>query len=65
MNLNPKLLGLAIGLAVGLLLVLVGWRVVLILLAFALVGYLIGGYLESREDITRRLYELLTRIFHQ
>jgi uncharacterized membrane protein len=65
MNLNPKLLGLTIGLAVGLLLVLVGWRVVLILLAFALVGYLIGGYLESREDITRRLYELLTRIFHQ
>lgn len=63
MRLNPRLLGLIIGLVVGLLYVLVGWRVVLILLAFALVGYLLGIYLEAREDVTQRLREVFTRLF--
>jgi len=63
MLMNAKLLGLLGGLLAGLLLVLVGWRVLLILLAFALAGYLIGVYLESREDVIRRLQELITRLF--
>jgi uncharacterized membrane protein len=60
---NVKLLGLFAGLLAGLLLVLVGWKILLILLAFALAGYLVGVYLESREDIIRRLQELFQRMF--
>lgn len=63
MLMNAKLLGLLGGLLAGLLLVLVGWRVLLILLAFALAGYLVGVYLESREGVIRRLQELITRLF--
>lgn len=63
MPINAKLLGLLGGLLAGLLLVLVGWRVLLILLAFALAGYLVGVYLESREGVIRRLQELITRLF--
>lgn len=61
---NVKLLGLFAGLLAGLLLVLVGWKILLILLAFALAGYLVGVYLESREDVIRRLQELFQRMFH-
>jgi uncharacterized membrane protein len=60
---NVKLLGLFAGLLAGLLLVLVGWKILLILLAFALAGYLVGVYLESRADIIRRLQELFQRMF--
>ncbi len=63
MLMNARLLGLLGGLLAGLLLVLVGWRVLLILLAFALAGYLVGVYLESREGVIRRLQELITRLF--
>jgi uncharacterized membrane protein len=60
---NGKILGLLGGLLAGLLLVLIGWKILLILLGFALVGYLVGAYLESREDIARRLQEFLHRLF--
>lgn len=60
---NAKLLGLLGGLLAGLLLVLVGWKILLILLAFALAGYLLGAYLESREGVTRRLQEFFSRLF--
>jgi len=63
MPINARLLGLLGGLLAGLLLVLVGWRILLILLAFALAGYLVGVYLESREGVIRRLQELITRLF--
>jgi len=60
---NGKVVGVAIGLVVGLLFVLVGWRIVLILLGFAIVGFLIGMWLDSREDIKRRLQRLIERLF--
>ena len=60
---NIKLLGLFGGLLAGLLLVLVGWKILLILVAFAFAGYLVGVYLESREDVIRRLQELFQRLF--
>jgi len=62
-TLNPRLLGLLGGLLAGLLLVLVGWRILLILLAFAACGYFIGAYVESREDMVRRIQQLLSRLF--
>jgi hypothetical protein len=37
--------------------------VVLILLAFALAGYLIGAYLESQEYVLQRLRKLTSRLF--
>ena len=61
--LNARLLGLLAGLVAGLLLVLVGWKILLILLAFSLAGYLVGAYLESREDILQRLRDLSDRLF--
>jgi uncharacterized membrane protein len=63
MMLNAKIIGVGIGLVVGLLFVLVGWRIVLILLGFAVVGFLIGLWLDSREDVKRRLRKLIQRLF--
>ena len=63
MILNAKIIGVVIGLVVGLLFVLVGWRIVLILLGFTVVGFLIGMWLDSREDVKRRLRRLIQRLF--
>ena len=63
MTLNAKIIGVAVGLLVGLLFVLVGWRIVLILLGFAIAGFLIGMWLDSREDIKRRLRGMIERLF--
>ncbi len=63
MTLNGKIVGLAIGLLVGLLFILFGWQIVLILLGFAIAGFLIGMWLDSREDIKRRLQRLFRRLF--
>ena len=63
MTWNAKIIGMAIGLLAGLLLVLVGWRVVLILLGFVLAGYLVGTWLDSREDVVRRVRRLIDRLF--
>ncbi len=64
MTVTPRLLGLLAGLAAGLLLVLVGWRILLILVGFTLFGYLVGAYLESRQDVIRRLRTFYQRLFH-
>jgi len=60
---NAKIIGMAIGLLAGVLLVLVGWRVFLILLGFVLAGYLVGTWLDSREDVARRFRQLFDRLF--
>lgn len=60
---NSKLLGLLGGLLAGLLLVLVGWKILFILLGFALAGYLVGVYFESGSNITNRLRHLVARFF--
>ena len=62
-TLNAKVVGVAVGLLIGLLFVLVGWKIVLILLGFAIGGFLIGTWLDSREDIKRRLRKLFQRLF--
>lgn len=63
MKISGKFIGLLIGLAAGALLILAGWRVFLILLAFGTVGYLVGAYLESREDLVKRVREFFDRLF--
>jgi len=63
-NLSPRLVGGAIGLLAGLLLILVGWRILLILIGFALLGYLIGLWVESRRELIRRAKDAFTRLFH-
>jgi uncharacterized membrane protein len=60
---SPRLLGVLAGLLAGLLLVLAKWKVTLILLGFGVAGYLVGTYLESREDVHERVRELLGRLF--
>ena len=60
---NSKLLGLLGGLLAGLLLVLVGWKILLILLGFALAGYVIGVYFESGTNITTQVRDLIARFF--
>jgi len=64
MQISPRLIGVIAGLLAGLLLVLAGWRVALILIAFAVGGYLVGLYLESRNDLHARLRRLYSRLFH-
>ncbi|MCK4246545.1 hypothetical protein KAV67_03675 [Candidatus Bipolaricaulota bacterium] len=61
MRTNSRLLGLLGGLLAGLLLVLVGWKILLILLGFALVGYVIGVYFESGTNITTQVRDLIAR----
>lgn len=58
---NSRLLGLLGGLLAGLLLVLVGWKILLILLGFALAGYAIGVYFESGTNITTQVRDLIAR----
>ncbi len=60
---NSRLLGLLGGLLAGLLLVLVGWKILLILLGFALAGYAIGVYFESGTNITTQVRDLIARFF--
>ncbi len=60
---NSRLLGLLGGLLAGLLLVLVGWKILLILLGFALAGYAIGVYFESGTNITTQVRDLVARFF--
>jgi uncharacterized membrane protein len=62
---NPRAIGAAAGLLAGLLLILVTWKVMLILVGFALAGYLVGAYLESREDVNGRLREFFRRPFRR
>ena len=62
---NPRAIGAAAGLLAGLLLILVTWKVMLILVGFALAGYLAGVYLESREDVNGRLREFFRRPFRR
>jgi uncharacterized membrane protein len=61
MRTNSRLLGLLGGLLAGLLLVLAGWKILLILLGFALVGYVIGVYFESGTNITTQVRDLIAR----
>ncbi len=61
---NARIIGAAVGLLAGLLLVLVGWRILLILAGFALVGFLVGLWLDSREDVMARIQRALNRLFH-
>ena len=63
MMFNAKIIGVVIGLVIGLLFVLVGWRIVLILLGFTVAGFLVGMWLDSREDVKRRLQRLMQRLF--
>jgi hypothetical protein len=64
MTLTPRLLGLAAGLVAGLLLVLVGWRILLILAGFTVFGYLVGATLESRQGAIQWLRDLYQKLFH-
>jgi len=64
MTLTPRLLGILAGLVAGLLLVLVGWRILLILVGFTVLGYLVGWYLESRQDVVRWLRTFYQKLFH-
>jgi len=61
---NARIIGAAVGLLAGLLLVLVGWRILLILAGFALVGFLVGLWLDSREDVVARIQRMFNRLFH-
>ena len=59
---NGKLIGLASGLIAGLLFVFIGWQAFLILLGFILFGFLAGAWIDSREDVKRRLKTLIDRL---
>lgn len=61
--LPPKLVGLLTGLLLGILLVTAGWRIVLILLIFALCGYIVGLAVEPESTLTRKLREIYVRLF--
>jgi len=59
---SPRAVGTAAGLLAGLLLILVTWQVMLILVGFGLTGYLVGAYVEAREDVNHRLREFVGRL---
>ncbi len=63
MKLTNRWIGLIAGLVAGALLILAGWRVFLILLGFAAVGYITGMYLESRTDVVARVHAFFDRLF--
>lgn len=61
--LNARIIGLAVGALAGLLFVLLGWQSFLILLGFALVGLLIGFWLDATPSALRKLREAFLRLF--
>ncbi|MCK4570461.1 hypothetical protein KAT84_00795 [Candidatus Bipolaricaulota bacterium] len=62
LTLNGKLIGLAIGLIAGLLFVFIGWQAFLILLGFILLGLCVGAWVDSHEQLKRRLKQLIDRV---
>ena len=63
LTLNGKIIGALVGLLAGLLLVLVGWEILLILSGFVLAGFLIGWWLDSRQDIKALVNRSFNRLF--
>ena len=61
-TLNGKLVGLAAGLIAGLLFVFIGWQAFLILVGFILLGLLVGAWIDSHEQVKRRLKSLIDRV---
>jgi len=62
LNLNGKLIGLAAGLVAGLLFVFIGWQAFLILVGFILLGVLVGAWVDSHEQVKRRLKRMIDRL---
>jgi len=62
LTLNAKLIGLGLGLIAGLLFVFLGWKSFLILLGFILLGLAIGSWVDSSENVKRRLKKLTDRV---
>jgi len=60
--LSGRLIGLVLGLIAGLLFVFLGWKAFLILLGFIVLGFLVGGWIDSRESVKRRLKDLTDRV---
>lgn len=60
---SGRWIGLLAGLVAGALLILAGWRVFLILIAFAAAGYLAGVYIESHAGLAKRIHEFFDRLF--
>jgi len=63
LTLNAKVVGLAVGALSGLLFVVLGWQSFLILLGFALFGFLVGMWLDLTPSALRKLREALSRLF--
>jgi uncharacterized membrane protein len=61
-TLNAKVIGLVLGLVAGLLFVFLGWKSFLILSGFILLGFSVGSWVDSREDVKRRLKKLTDRV---
>lgn len=61
-TLNGKLIGLAVGLIAGLLFVFIGWQAFLILLGFISLGLCVGAWVDSHEQLKRRLKGLIDRV---
>ncbi len=62
LNLNGKLIGLAAGLVAGLLFVFIRWQAFLILVGFILLGVLVGAWVDSHEQVKRRLKHMIDRM---
>ena len=62
LTLNAKLIGLGLGLIAGLLFVFLGWKSFLILVGFILLGFSIGSWVDSRENVKRRLKKFADRV---
>ncbi|RLE34781.1 hypothetical protein DRJ24_03405 [Candidatus Acetothermia bacterium] len=60
---DPKLIGAAVGILAGILLLAGGWRAFLILLGFGVAGYIAGSLFESRREIAIRMKDAIARLF--
>ncbi|MFQ5794315.1 MAG: DUF2273 domain-containing protein [Candidatus Bipolaricaulia bacterium] len=59
-NVTPRFLGVAFGVVIGVLFIVLGfWKTVLIAL-LAILGYYIGKYWESETEMRERLKKLLS-----
>ena len=60
---TARLIGLLGGFLASLVFVVAGWLAFLILLAFTAAGYLVGAFVESPENVGRRVRGAIDRLF--
>lgn len=60
---KPSVIGAVVGFVLSILFMIFHWTTVLFIFGLTVVGYLLGRYIESKEEVQGKLRELLSVLF--